>query len=117
MPPITPVEVPDTSWRIQSGKGHRAAWLAVTLMVGAFYFWQIGTAFDRFVWSDHLDGYYDLLARGFLGGHLYLPVDPRPELLALPNPWHAPENRPYRLLDTALYQRHYYLYHGAAPAV
>ncbi|HXJ44547.1 MAG TPA: hypothetical protein VNH18_34995, partial [Bryobacteraceae bacterium] len=87
------------------------------MLVGTFYCWQIGSAFDRFVWSDHLDGYYDLLARGFVSGHLYLPVQPRPELLALPNPWEAPANRPYRLLDAALYGKRYYLYHGAVPAL
>ncbi|MES1257236.1 MAG: hypothetical protein ABUS51_02355, partial [Acidobacteriota bacterium] len=100
-----------------TSKRHKTAWLIVTPFVAAFYFWLFGTAFDRFVWSDHLDGYYDLLARGFVSGHLYLPAEPRPELLALPDPWDATANKPYRLLDAVLYHNRYYLYHGAAPAL
>jgi len=90
---------------------------------------------DRFAWNSGLDkyyglpgpavagggyavnGYYDLLARAFVNGKLNLPVEPQPELLALPNPWEDPTNRPYRLLDTVLYKRHYFLYHGAAPVL
>lgn len=114
-----------------------AAWLAAFLVVGVFYFWIIGIGADgdRFAWDSGLDqyyglpgpavarassdvnGYYDLLARGFANGKLYLPVDPQPELLALPNPWDEHANEPYRLLDAALYGRRYYVYHGATPVV
>lgn len=64
-----------------------------------------------------INGYYDLLGRAFAGGHLYLPVNPQPELLALSNPQDNRFNGPYKLLDTVLYERHYYLYHGATPAL
>jgi hypothetical protein len=90
---------------------------------------------DRFAWDSGLDkyyglpspaiakgtwdvnGYYDLLGRAFAGGHLYLPVKPQPELLALANPQDNRLNGPYKLLDVVLYKQRYYLYHGAAPAL
>ncbi len=106
-------------------------------MVGAFYFWIIGIGAEptRFAWNSGLEkyyglpgptviqgtyavrGYYDLLARAFAHGKLYLPVVPQPELLALPNPWEDPANARYRMLDTVLYHGHYYLYHGAGPVL
>jgi hypothetical protein len=116
---------------------YRAARIAAAFAVGALYFWIIGIGADheRFAWDSGLDasyglpnhavlpgsigvtGYYDLLGRAFVNGQLRLPVEPVPELLALSDPWSDKINRPYRLLDTALYNRHYYLYHGATPAV
>jgi Ca2+/Na+ antiporter len=116
---------------------YRAAWLAALLIVGALYFWVIGIGAEprRFVWNSGVDkfyglpspaiaqggygvyAYYDLLARAFVGGKMYLPVTPQPELLALPNPWQDATNRPYRLLDTVLYKQHYYLYHGPVPVL
>ena len=116
---------------------YRVAWMAALLIVGALYFWVIGIGAvpERFAWNSGLDqyyglpgptvakgsyaveGYYDLLARAFVHGKLYLPVQPQPELLALNNPWDAGINEPYRLLDTVLYQQHYYLYHGAVPVL
>ncbi|MGP0075269.1 MAG: hypothetical protein ACLPWF_25435 [Bryobacteraceae bacterium] len=115
----------------------RIAWWAALLIVGAFYFWIIGIGAEpnRFAWNSGLDkyyglpspaiargswdvnGYYDLLGRAFAGGHLYLPVKPQPELLALENPQDNSVNGPYKLLDTVLYKQRYYLYHGAAPAL
>ena len=91
---------------------YRVAWLAALLSVGALYFWVIGIGAEsrRFAWNSDLDkvyglpspaiakggygvyGYYDLLARAFVAGQLYLPVKPQPELLALPNPWQDPIN-------------------------
>jgi hypothetical protein len=111
--------------------------LAAFLIVGAFYFWIIGIGAEptRFAWNSGLEkyyglpgptviegtyavrGYYDLLARAFVHGKLYLPVDPQPELLALPNPYEDPTNERYRMLDTVLYHGHYYVYHGAAPVL
>jgi len=115
----------------------RAAWLAALLIVGALYFWVIGIGAEsrRFAWNSDLNrvyglpspaiakggygvyGYYDLLARAFVGGKLYLPVTPQPELLALPNPWQDPTNREFRLLDTVLYKQRFYIYHGPVPVL
>ena len=114
-----------------------AARVATDLAVASLYLWLIGigAVHERFAWNSGLDayyglsqhavvlgdkgvdGYYDLLGRAFVNGQLRLPVEPAPELLALPDPWSDKINRPYRLLDTVLYNRHYYLYHGATPAV
>jgi hypothetical protein len=116
---------------------YRAARLVVALGVGGLYFWLIGigAVSERFAWNSRLDenyglpnhpavrgsadvnGYYDLLGRALADGQLRLPVEPAPELLALSDPWSDQINRPYRLLDAALYKGHYYLYHGAAPAL
>ncbi len=116
---------------------YRIAWLAALVIVGALYWWVIGIGAEprRFAWNSDLDkvyglpspavakggygvyGYYDLLARGFVGGKLYLPVTPQPELLALPNPYLDSANRTYRLLDTVLYKQRYYIYHGPVPVL
>jgi hypothetical protein len=47
-----------------------------------------------------------------------LPLEPDPKLLALPDPLdpNIPQDIP-KLFDAVLFNRHYYLYHGAAPAV
>lgn len=116
---------------------NRTAWLVAFVIVGAFYFWIIGIGAEsnRFAWNSGLDkyyglpspgvakgswdinGYYDLLGRAFADGQLSLPVRPQPELLALSDPQDNRVNGPYKLLDTVLYQRRYYLYHGATPAL
>jgi len=115
----------------------RVVWLASAGIVGALYYWIIGIGalperfkfenqFERYYGSppvnslegsDAVNAYYDLLARSFASGKLRLPVDPLPELLALPDPWKGTENWNVRLLDVALFQRHYYLYHGPTPVV
>ncbi|MGB6942757.1 MAG: hypothetical protein WBE37_10205 [Bryobacteraceae bacterium] len=107
------------------------------LIVGAFYFWIIGIGAEsnRFAWNSGLDqyyglpspaiakgswdinGYYDLLGRAFASGQLSLPIKPQPELLALSDPQDNRLNGPYKLLDTVLYKRRYYLYHGPTPAL
>ncbi|MBZ5623771.1 MAG: hypothetical protein LAQ69_34480 [Acidobacteriia bacterium] len=71
----------------------------------------------EFLWGYDLDEYYDLLGRGFAGGHLYLPVQPSPELLAQPDPWDPAVDRSLKRQDLVLFGGHYYLYFGAAPAV
>jgi hypothetical protein len=116
---------------------NRIAWITAFLIVGVFYFWiiGIGAVSDRFAWDSGLDryyglpspaiakgswdvnGYYDLLGRAFASGKLYLPIQPQQELLALADPQDNRTNGPYKLLDTVLYKQHYYLYHGAAPAL
>ena len=107
------------------------------LIVGSLYFWVIGIGAEsrRFAWNSDVDriyglpspavakggygvyGYYDLLARAFVAGQLYLPVKPQPELLALPNPYLDAANRTLRLLDTVLYKQRFYLYHGPVPVL
>jgi hypothetical protein len=96
---------------------YRVAWFVVVLSVASVYLWLTKSGWAHFEWKRDLDGYYDLLGRAFISGHLQLPIEPRPELLALEDPWDPHFNLPYRVLDLALYNRHYFLYHGAAPAL
>lgn len=58
--------------------------------------------------------YYNLLVDGFLDGHLYMKATPSPELFS-PDPA-VRHSAPY-LLDASLYNHHYYLYYGVAPAI
>lgn len=95
----------------------RTVVLAVVLMVACYYLWAVRAAGTGFEWLGDHPGFYDYLARSFASGHLYLPFAPVPELLALPNPWDPTVGSEYKVSDVALYNRRYYLYHGAAPAV
>ena len=87
------------------------------LLLGRLYFWTAQRGERPFDWKQDSDSYYDLLARGFLNRHLYLPVQPTPELLALKNAWDPSQNGRYALLDAVLYNSRYYVYHGVVPAV
>jgi hypothetical protein len=61
---------------------------------------------------------FDLLARGFLEGHLHLPIQPSAKFLSLPDPY-AQEARRYmpQIWDVTYYQGHFYLYWGPVPAL
>jgi hypothetical protein len=83
---------------------------AVALAVIAFYFWTASAGSEP---APH----YKYLAQGFLNGHLYLSVEPEPELLALTDPRDPDLNEPWRLHDASLYNNHYYLYFGPAPVL
>src|SRR6476661_6932139 len=96
---------------------YRLVWFVIVFAVACVYICLTTSGWARFEWGRDLDGPYDLLGRAFLSGHLHLPIEPRPELLALKDPWDSRFNIPYRVLDLVLYNRHYYLYHGAAPAL
>lgn len=61
---------------------------------------------------------FDLLARGFLAGHLHLPIQPSAKFLSLPNPY-AEEARRYmpQIWDVSYFKGHFYLYWGPVPAL
>jgi hypothetical protein len=92
--------------------------LALALSAGVLWFY-LWTASDgrSFAWSTAQDGHYNLLAQGLLRGQLHLPVEPRPELFELVDPYDPAKNAPYRLHDASLYRGRYYLYFGLAPAL
>jgi hypothetical protein len=90
---------------------------AIAAVIGVYYWWAVRASGDSLFWKADLNGYYNLLARGFVSGHLYLPIQPAPELLALSNPWDPSVDRTLKLHDAVLYNGHYYLYFGATPAV
>lgn len=89
---------------------------AVAALAGYYYLWQARTATGPFAWRGDQNGHYNLLARGFVSGHLYTPVPVKPELLALPDPWDPRVADELRWQDMVLYNGRYYLYFGAAPA-
>lgn len=60
--------------------------------------------------------YHDLQANGFLSGHLYLPIEPDPKLLAAKNP-HDYSLVSLWWLDASLYHGKYYIYWGPVPAL
>ena len=96
-----------------------AVFLVVSALAGCYYEWGVRATGTEFLWHHNdLTGYYNYLTRGFTEGHLYLPVEPDPRLLALPDPLdpNAGNDLP-KLFDAVLYNRHYYLYHGVGPAV
>jgi hypothetical protein len=95
----------------------RIATVIAALLIGFLYLWCAQATNGPFLWNQELGGYYNLLARGFVGGHLYLSWEPSPQLLALADPYDPAQNEPYRLQDAVFYNRRYYLYHGVAPAV
>src|SRR5215216_4292071 len=53
----------------------------------------------KFAGDDPEKFSYPMLADAFLRGHTYLPVDPAPELLALPNPYDTEAHAKLALVD------------------
>jgi hypothetical protein len=97
----------------------RRAVLVPVLIVGLYYFWGARAAveYGHYEFGHNLDGFYDFLGQAFAGGHLYLPVQPSPQLLALPDPYDPKVDNAIRHQDFVLFRGRYYLYFGAAPAV
>ncbi|MBV9398331.1 MAG: hypothetical protein JO062_10155 [Bryobacterales bacterium] len=91
--------------------------LAAAVVTGAYYLWAVRASGTQFLWKYDLNGYYDLLGRGFAGGHLYVPLEPSPQLLAQPDPWDPSVDPALKMHDMALYNGRYYLYFGSTPAV
>ena len=89
----------------------------IFLAVTVFYFWTATSSAYSFNWTAKKSDHYNLLADGFLKGHLYLSVDPSPEMLALKDPYDPVANFNYRLHDASLYKGHYYVYFGPVPVL
>jgi hypothetical protein len=89
---------------------------AVALVaIGWFFFWTARTS-GAFGTPGEED-YYNFLVRGWRGGHLYMSKEPRPEMLALADPYDPAQNSAVRLGDASFFRGHYYLYFSAAPAL
>jgi hypothetical protein len=97
-------------------RAHRVVFVLVSLVVGGYYLWCAQATNEAFEWRYDNGGYYNMLGRAFAEGKLYLPLEPKPELLALDDPWDPARNEPFSPRDLVLYNRRYYLYHGATPA-
>ena len=99
------------------GKFERAGVWAIALCVLLFYF---DAARTRRAYTRPAEGsYYNLLAAGFVAGHLGLDREPSPELAALADPYdpvkRAQSGANDGLLDITYYKGRFYLYFGVAP--
>jgi hypothetical protein len=91
-----------------------STFLALLVAIGVLYFFYITAGTFR-KWPTYNE-LYDALAEGFRAGHLYLPFDPSPELVAKPDPL-DPSNVGLWYPDLSLYQGKYYIYWGPLPAL
>ena len=92
--------------------------LSIASLLFVYDLWAVRSAGYPFLWGRRdLPGYYDYLGRAFAAGHLYLPIQPTPQLLALADPYDPAAGAEYKMHDMAYRNGRYYLYHGAAPAV
>lgn len=105
------------SWTNSAKRGENIIRCVTALMIGGLYLWCVHAAGQKFIWGYKLVEYYDRLAQGLTSGHLYLPLEPSPALLALQDPWDPVQNQSLREHDLALYQNHYYMYQGVTPAI
>src|SRR5262249_45720730 len=100
-----------------SRRGRLALLLAVAL-IWLVQVWVVSAG--RMVSWPPIQPYKDVyapLGEAFLHGQTSLLERPKPELLALPNPYDCEANIRYRLHDRSLYQGRYYLYWGPVPAL
>jgi glycopeptide antibiotics resistance protein len=99
---------------------HKAL-VAFCALVGAYYLWTAWSSGSPVAFGQDRTDYFNLLADGFLSGHLHLNVAPDPSLLALPNPYDPTANQGFRvqdqIQDLSLYHGKYYLYWGPTPAL
>jgi hypothetical protein len=89
--------------------------LALVLLCIEFIYIFIVSA-GKFVDWPTYNNNYDMQAEGFRKGHLYLSVEPSPELLAKENPL-DPANSQYWIADLSLYKGKYYNYWAPLPAM
>src|SRR5271154_6733846 len=96
---------------------------AAFILVFGIYLFLGGMGLTERGNSKPAEADYNLLARGFMSGHLYIDKDVPPALAALADPYDPDANRAlredprYRLHDLSYYRGHLYLYFGAAPAL
>lgn len=88
----------------------------LTVLIVYAYFASGGTfSFRRIPWDESL---YARLAEGFRRGHLYLPDEPDPRLMALPYPYdYKARERVDYLWDASYLNGRYYLYFSPLPAI
>jgi len=95
-------------------------WICLWGFVAIFALLQVALAYQA---SSHRlisrgpVGYYHYETEALLSGQLALKIAPRPELLALSNPYNSALNQPYREIDLSLYRGRYYFYWGLTPVV
>src|SRR5437867_4333355 len=91
-------------------------WVLVPIaFVAVVHLWIVSAG--RFAHWPQYTALNDMLADAFRHGQTSLLIQPRPELLALTNPYDAKANRDLRLHDAVLNDGRYYLYWGPLPAL
>ena len=93
----------------------RQLWLLLLIASIVFVYAFVVSAGHLGSWHVYMT-YYDMLAEGFRAGHLYVPLDVSPKLLAKRDPFDF-ANSSLWLWDGSLYKGRYYLYWGPVPAV
>jgi hypothetical protein len=91
-------------------------WILVPILLVAIVDLWIVSAGRWWNWPQYT-ALNDMQADAFVHGQTSLLAQPKPELLALPNPYDAKANRDLRLHDAVLFQGKYYLYWGPLPAM
>ncbi len=86
-------------------------------IVFLFYFWTATGGWNTFNLDQPHGGMYNLLTDAFLAGQLNFLIEPKPELLALPDPYDPSSSWGLRLHDAALYKGKYYLTYGQNAAL
>ena len=89
--------------------------LVIAAAVVAFYIWTVRSNGGDFSFHGKKKDYYNLLADGFLDGHLWMKVKGLPAAGATVSN-QLPPGAPF-LLDASFYHGNYYLYFGITPAV
>jgi hypothetical protein len=100
--------------RARIGRALGRAWFVALLVAVCFLYRFIGSAGLR-DWPVY-GVYHDLQADAFLGGHLFLPIDPAPQLLHAKDPYDV-VNAQYWWVDATFYRGKYYMYWGPVPAL
>ena len=99
-------------------RGMHVAILSLVLAAcGVFYLHSASFRTYGLIFTYDPLTYYGQLADSFLHGRLSLMTPPKPELLALKDPYDPALNVRYRFHDASLYRGKYYLYFGPVPAL
>jgi hypothetical protein len=101
--------------------GARLLGFGCALLVCVYYAWLVAVG-DISKWPPAYDGYFGMQANAFAAGQLHLLESPRPELVALADPYEPSQNHPYRMHDALLHKGkdgtwRYYFYWGPVPAL
>ena len=89
----------------------------VVIVIAWFYAWTVNPEGNQPVLTRGGQGYYNLLASGFLKGQTALDTPVDPALALLKNPYSPTERAGRGLHDASYYRGRYFIYFGVTPAV
>lgn len=95
----------------------RLALVGLALAIALLYLWTAVPERTPGLVAAREDGYYNLLVKGMLRGHLYLYTRADPFLASLPNPWDPAARQGHGASDASYYHGRYYIYFGVTPAL